>query len=91
MPSPDTLPPSDTKSYKYTRSSDEITKSTLSQKARKDRYSGAVYQVALRSLHEVFEADRRGIIKTVSLEVGTYTTDSRDWSGSFHPVRSNRC
>ena len=73
VPSPDTLP--DTKSYKYTRSSDEITKSTLSQKARKDRYSGAVYQVALRSLHEVFEADRRGIIKTVSLEVGTYTTD----------------
>ena len=73
VPSPDTLP--DTKSYKYTRSSDEITKSTLSQKARKDRYSGAVYQVALRSLHEVFEADRRGIIKTVSLKVGTYTTD----------------
>ena len=73
VPSPDSLP--DAKSYKYVKSSDEITKSTLSQKARKDRYSGAVYQVALRSLHEVFEADRRGIIKTVSLEVGTHTTD----------------
>ena len=73
VPSPDSLP--DTKSYKYARSSDEITKSTLSQKARKDRYSEAIHQVALRSLHEVFESDRRGIIKTVSLEVGTFTTD----------------
>jgi restriction system protein len=27
--------------------------------------------VALRSLHEVFEADRRGLIKTISLELGT--------------------
>ena len=73
VPSPDSLP--DTKSYKYARSSDEITKSTLSQKARKDRYSEAIHQVTLRSLHEVFESDRRGIIKTVSLEVGTFTTD----------------
>jgi restriction system protein len=31
--------------------------------------------VALRSLHEVFEADRRGLIKTISLEIGTNTTD----------------
>jgi len=61
------------KAYKYTKSFDEITESTLSQKACKDRYSGAVHQVALRSLHEIFEADRRGIIKTISLEVGTET------------------
>ncbi|HSH58432.1 MAG TPA: hypothetical protein VK988_02100 [Acidimicrobiales bacterium] len=41
----------------------------------KQRYTRAVHQVALRSIHEVFEADRRGLIKTVSLEVGTNTTD----------------
>ena len=83
MPSPDSLP--DTKSYKYLKSSDEINKATLSQKDRKDRYSGAVYQVALRSLHEVFEADRRGIIRTISLEVGTYTTDPATGRDGFIP------
>ena len=73
VPSPASLP--DTRLHKYVRSSDEITKTTLSQKARRDRYSSAVFQVALRSLHEVFEADRRGIIKTIALEVGTHTID----------------
>ena len=57
----------------------------MSQKARKDRYSGAVYQVSLRSLHEVFEADRRGIIKSLSLEVGTYTTDPATGRDGFIP------
>ena len=83
VPSPDSLP--DTKSYKYLKSSDDITKTTLSQKDRKDRYSGAVYQVALRSLHEVFEADRRGIIRTISLVVGTYTTDPATGRDGFIP------
>ena len=31
--------------------------------------------MALRSFHEVFESDRRGLIKTISLEVGTDTID----------------
>ena len=83
VPSPDSL--LDAKSYRYAKSSNEIIKSTLSQKARKDRYSGAVYQVALRSLHEVFEADRRGIIKTVSLMVGTDTIDPATGRDRFIP------
>ncbi|HEY9564096.1 MAG TPA: hypothetical protein VIR30_10040, partial [Nocardioides sp.] len=33
------------------------------------------HQVALRTLHEVFEAERRGLIQSISLEVGTETTD----------------
>ena len=41
----------------------------------KDRYAGAVNQVALRSLHEVFEADRRGLIQSIALQVGTETID----------------
>lgn len=61
------------KAYKYTKSTDQITTTDLNQKARKDRYTGMIHQVGLRSLHEVFEADRRGIIKTISLEVGTDT------------------
>ena len=81
VPSPDSLP--DTKLHKYVKSSDEITKTTLSQKAQKDRYSGAVFGVTLRSLHEVFEADRRGIIKTISLEVGTSTIDPATGRNQF--------
>ena len=73
VPGPDKMPA--TSSYKYTKPSDEITATSLSQKACKERYAGAVHQVALRSIHEVFEADRRGLIKTISLEVGTETID----------------
>ena len=73
VPGPTEVPA--VKAYKYTKSADEITEAALSQKAAKDRYAGAVHQVALRSLHEVFEADRRGLIRSISLEVGTETID----------------
>ena len=64
-----------TKAFKYAKASDEITETQLPQKAQKDRYAGAINQVALRSLHEVFEADRRGLVQSISLEVGTETID----------------
>ena len=73
VPPPCNVP--EIKAYKYTRATDEITNTALSQKAKKDRYSEAVQNVALRSLHEIFEADRQGIIKTISLEVGTETAN----------------
>lgn len=69
VPSPDVLPTM--KGYKYIKKDDEIRATALSQRAQKDRYSEAVHQVALRTLHEVFEADRRGIIQTIALQVGT--------------------
>lgn len=73
VPSPSTIP--EIKGYKYTKSTDEITATPLSQKVCRDRYAGVVYQVALRSIHEVFESDRRGLIRTISLEVGTEAID----------------
>jgi restriction system protein len=66
---------SDIKAYKYAKASDEITSTTLSQKECRERFASAVHQVALRSFHEVFESDRRGLIQTISLEVGTNTVD----------------
>ena len=83
VPGPGTLP--DTKSYRYVKSSDEITGTSLSQKARRDRYTGAVHAVAVRSMHEVFEADRRGLVKTISLEVGTETIDPATGRESYIP------
>lgn len=73
IPEPSTIPT--IKSYRYVKTSDEITSVALSQKDAKDRYLGVVQQVALRSLHEVFEADRRGLIQNIALAVGTQTID----------------
>ena len=73
VPGPSAIPR--IKRYKHMKSSDEISETSLSQKACRDRYADAVNAVAIRSLHEVFEADRRALIKTISLEVGTEATD----------------
>jgi restriction system protein len=76
---------SDIKAYKYSKASDEISSTTLSQKECRERFAGAVHQVALRSFHEVFEADRRGLIQTISLEVGTRTIDPATGTRTYIP------
>lgn len=73
VPGPNAVPT--TKAYKYAKGTDEVTETDLPQKAQKDRYASAVNQVALRSLHEVFEADRRGLVRSIALQVGTETID----------------
>lgn len=73
VPAPAAMP--SIKEYKYRKSSDEITSSQQTRKACQDRYASAVFQVALRTLHEVFEADRRGLIRSISLEVATRAID----------------
>lgn len=73
LPEPDKVP--EVKAYKYTKASDSITASALPQREVKERYAQAVHAAALRSIHEVFEADRRGLIRTISLQVGTGTID----------------
>jgi restriction system protein len=67
IPPPDRVPA--TKAHRYQKNIDQIVSSPLSLKAQRDRYAGAVHQVALRTLHEVFEADRAGHVRTISLEV----------------------
>lgn len=83
VPGPDSVPR--IKSYKYVKASDEITAVALSQKDSKDRYADAVHQVALRTLHEVFEADRRGLIRSISLEVGTNTINPATGRDTYIP------
>jgi len=70
---PDQLPTE--KVYRYVKARDEITATTLSKKALKDRYAGIVHQVALRTLHEIFEADRAKHVQTIALQVAAETTD----------------
>lgn len=84
VPGPDSIPV--IKSYKYAKSTDEIVGSTLSQKECRDRYAGAVHQVALRSFHEIFESDRQGLIATISLEVGTNSVDRATGQKGYVPL-----
>lgn len=74
------------KAYKYTKASDEITSTDLPAKAQKDRYASIVQQVALRTLHEVFEADRRGCIETISLTVSTTGIDAATGQPATTPL-----
>ncbi|MDD1478671.1 hypothetical protein [Arthrobacter sp. H16F315] len=83
IPGPDKIPT--IKSYKYVKASDEITPMALSQKDSKDRYAGIVHQVALRTLHEIFEADRRGLVQSISLEVGTETINPATGKETYIP------
>ena len=68
LPEPSSVP--SVKEYRYVKAKDEITASQLTAKAQKDRYTAAVHQVAVRTLHEVFEADRAGKIRSIALTVG---------------------
>jgi restriction system protein len=83
VPAPGVIP--EIKAYKYAKATDEIVSTALSQKECRERYAGAIHQVALRSFHEVFEADRRGLIKTISLEVGTHATDPSTGRAAWIP------
>ena len=73
MSAPELLPTE--KAYKYVKAKDEITVAALPKKELKDRYASAVHQVALRTLHEIFEADRAGQVNTIALKVATEAND----------------
>jgi restriction system protein len=73
VPEPSTVP--SVKGYRYVKATDEIASSDLPVREKKERYANAVWQVAVRSLHEVFEADRAGKVHSIALTVGVDTID----------------
>lgn len=73
IPSPSAVP--SVKAYKYVASRNEVEASSLSQSQQKARYNTAVWNVGVRTIHEVFEADRLGKIHTISLTVQTEDTN----------------
>ncbi len=64
FPLPEDLP--QVKSYKYVRSGDSTTSTMHTVKDLKDRYNFLVCAMTLRSLYEIFDAERFGHIHTVS-------------------------
>ncbi|KAA9136229.1 hypothetical protein F6B40_00025 [Microbacterium caowuchunii] len=83
IPGPTAIPA--IKHYKYTKTTDEITAVAATQKDARERYANIVHNVSLRTLHEVFEADRRGLIKAISLELGTETTNPATGRPTYVP------
>lgn len=74
VPPPDHVPK--VKEYKYVRAKDEIAETALPQRDVKERYRHAVAQVGVRTLHEIFEADRAARIGTIALTIATETVDA---------------
>ena len=67
VPPPSAMPT--VREYRYVKAKDEIAATSQPLKEQKDRYANAVFQVAVRTLHEVFEADRNGKIRSIALTV----------------------
>lgn len=68
VPEPSSLPT--VKEYRYVKAKDEVASTQLSAKAQKDRYTSAVHETAVRTVHEVFEADRAAKIQSIALTIG---------------------
>jgi restriction system protein len=65
FPAPGDMPT--VRQYKYVRANDEITATPLTQKQQRERYAALVNNMTLRTLHEVWEADRGGHVASISL------------------------
>lgn len=85
IPAPAELPVE--REFKWVKAKDEVSATAATQKDLKERYANVVCQVALRTMHEVFEADRAGHIVTVSLEVATDHIDV----ATGQPTRTPLC
>lgn len=55
LPAPDQLPAIE--SYRYIKSRDELSEKALTPSAQKKLYDSVIYQICIRTIHELFEAD----------------------------------
>ncbi len=55
LPSPDQMPT--VESYRYVKARDEVTEKLISQAVQKKMYDSVIYQICIRTVHELFEAD----------------------------------
>ena len=63
LPAPESLPT--LKEVQYVQSKDDFKETHLSEKEREALYDNMLYQIALRTLHELFEADTAGALDAV--------------------------
>lgn len=55
LPAPEQLPT--VESYKYLKSRDEVSEKAFIQAVRKKLFDSVIYQICIRTIHELFEAD----------------------------------
>ena len=84
FPAPDQLPT--VRQYKYVKAKEEINETAQTQKEQRDRYTGMVHNMALRTLHEVWESDRDGRIDSISLAGGVEHVDPATGQETFTPL-----
>ncbi len=65
LPEPDSLP--SVSDYSYIASKDEVREKTLSEAAKKKLYDSVIYQMAIRTIHELYEADVIEAIDSIAL------------------------
>jgi len=63
LPSPDDMPK--LKEVKYVKSKDALKPTDISEGEQNRNYDSALYQICLRTIHEMFEADRIGALAAV--------------------------
>lgn len=63
LPGLDCIPK--TKEYRYVKAKNEITSSERNVSQTRSLYASVVAQLTLRTVHEIFEADRTGLIESV--------------------------
>ncbi|MEC3977332.1 restriction endonuclease [Amycolatopsis sp. H20-H5] len=73
LPSLECVP--DVREFKYIKSKDEITSTARAARDIKALYASVVAQLTLRTLHEIFEADRTRLVETVVFNGLVTTTD----------------
>ncbi|MER7166183.1 restriction endonuclease [Micromonospora sp. NPDC000207] len=78
LPTLDVIPA--VREYRYVKARDEVTTAARPAKEIKERYAKLVAQVTLRTVHELFEADRSGLVETVVFNGVVDTTDPRTGS-----------
>jgi restriction system protein len=71
------------KVFRYVKARDEVTSTAAPAAERKRRYAETLAQVTLRSVHELFEADRDGAVDTIVLNGIVDSIDPR----TGRPVR----
>ncbi|SCF44421.1 restriction system protein [Micromonospora matsumotoense] len=75
LPTLDVIPA--VREYRYVKARDEITTAARPSKEIKERYATIVAQVTLRTVHELFEADRSTLVETVVFNGIVDTIDPR--------------
>lgn len=73
LPTIDVVPT--VREYRYVKARDETTATSRPAKDVRAQYASVVAQTALRTVHELFEADRRRLVETVVFNGVVHTTD----------------